>query len=452
MSHRSALAQAIAVRTGAVSPVELVESSLARIAAVNPSINAFVRVFERRARAEARAMEAHRKSDSLPIFFGVPTAIKDTAFTAGGRTQAGTRALRWLYTPFDGAITRRIRAGGFSVLGKTATSELAILPVVETELHPPCRNPWNPAHTAGGSSGGAAAAVAADLIALAHAEDGGGSIRIPAAFCHLFGHKPSRGITPDWYQRIDPVGMGVVNCVSHDVDDAAAMLDVLAGRRYDPRNPHPDSFLARCRQEPGALRIRVATTSPFTEVDPRIAEGVRAVARQLEGLGHQVLEGTLPELSIDDVLPAFARVPAQIPVLSETWLQPASRWVRAQGRAVSAARATAIAAETTARLVAWFGDADLWLTPTCPVLPPEVGAWKDLDGEATFRAAMPIGAFTAPFNVSGQPAASLPAGRGPNDLPFGAQLVGRIGDDAQVLAVCRQLSVAHPWRGSIAGR
>jgi amidase len=450
MFDRTALDQAIAVRAGEVSPRELAETALARIAEVNPTVHAFVRVFERRARAEARAMEKRRKNENLPIFFGVPTAMKDTALTAGGRTQAGTRALKWLYTPFDGAIARAVRAGGFTILGKTATSELAILPVVETDLHPPCRNPWNPGHSAGGSSGGAAAAVASGVLRIAHAEDGGGSIRIPAAFCHVFGHKPSRGTVPHFHEAMDPVGMGLVNCVAHAVEDAAAMLDVLAGRAYDPRNPPPDTLLARSRVAPGRLRIRFATTSPFTPVEPAIAAGVHEVALALGALGHDVEEREMLDLAIEDVLPTFARIPAQVPVLREAWLQPATRWVRAAGREISAQTAVEVAMATTARILAWFGDADLWLTPTCPQLPPAVGAWKALDGEAAFRAAMPIGAFTAPFNVSGQPAASIPAGMTQERLPFGAQLVGRLGEDATVLAVCRQLEEARPWRHRVA--
>ena len=446
MRETSALSQAIAVRQGEVSSTELVDAALARIERINPQIHAFVRVFAKRARAEARAMDKRPKDGALPVFFGVPTGIKDTAITAGGVTNVGSRVFKFVWSPFDGAIAKAVKSGGFVVLGKLATSELGVMPVTETDVHPPCRNPWNIAHSPGGSSGGSGSAVAAGLLPIAHAEDGGGSIRIPASFCGLYGHKPSRGLLRHFHGDLDAVGLGMVNCVSHEVEDSAAHLDVLLGRSYDPRSPPPDSLLARSRIPPRRLKIRFATTSTLTEVSPEVSAAVRALAGKLADAGHDVEEAAMLDVQIDDVLPLFARMCAQVPVLREAWLQPSTRWMRSVGRPVSADAARALGEVTGARVLSWFGDTDIWLTPTTPMPAPVIGAYTQPEGEAMVRAAMVLAAFTAIFNVGGQPAANLPVGLSAAGLPLGAQLVARTGEDALLLSLARQVEDLVPWR------
>ncbi len=429
------------LRNGEISAQQVVEETLVAIERRNPDLGAFVVVNE--ARAMRRAAQVDRqlqqRQQGGPIFLGVPTAFKDIDITAFDRTQFGARNFRYLWSPVDSPVPRQMRKGGFVVVGKTATSELAVMPVVETDIHPPCRNPWSLEHSAGGSSGGAASAVAAGLLPIAHASDGGGSIRVPASFCGLFGFKPSVGLLPDWYAAIDPVGMSQVNCVAHTVDDSAAMLDVLLDRSYDPRTPPAESLLRTCRARPDRLRVKWTAASPLVEVDPEIAEVVARTAERLGELGHDVEEASMIDAGVADFLPLFGHVLSRPPVLSNDWLQPATRYVRDQGAGVSREQATAIGLALRARVAEWFGAADLWLTPTCAVLPPRVGAWSGMDGKSAFEQAIPVGAFTALFNAGGQCAASLPLGRSASGLPIGVQLAAPIGRDALLLQACREL-------------
>lgn len=446
MEHRSALELAIAVRNRETSVAELVDGALQRVERLNPSLAAFVRVFPADARRHAAALDTElAKGDVKPVFFGVPNGIKDIDITAG-RTQLGSRAFRFLWSPFDGNVARAVRRGGFVVLGKLATSELALLPVTETDLHDPCRNPWDPSRSPGGSSGGSACAVASGMLPMAAASDGGGSIRIPAAFCHLFGYKPSRGAVPDFYAGLDPIGLGIVNCVAHTVDDGAAMVDVLNGAAYDPRTPPSDVLLARSRVPlDRPLRVRFTTRSPLCDVDPRLVAAVLRTVDILRGLGHTVEEGPVIEAGLEDFLPGYRYLMSRVPVVREGLLQPATRWIRSEG-APSKADVVKLGADGVVKVDGWFAGTDLWLTPTTAVLPPKVGAWRHLEGEAAFQQAIPVGVFTAMYNIGGQPAASVPAGLTDEGLPLGVQLAANRGDDALLLAVCRQLETAMSWR------
>lgn len=230
--ERTALDLACAIRDREVSSAELAEEFLQRIRRLDPSTGAFVRTFERRARRAAAAADRALAAPDAVVkgtFFGVPTAIKDIEPVRFSRYQMGSRAYRYFWLPIDGPFVKRYRDAGFVFLGATGTSEFAAMPYVETDIHPPCRNPWSPDHTPGGSSGGAAAAVAAGLVPVAHATDGGGSIRIPASHSHLVGLKPSRGGHHDLLGERNALGMIGINAGSLDVDDTAAVLDVLQG-------------------------------------------------------------------------------------------------------------------------------------------------------------------------------------------------------------------------------
>lgn len=452
----TALGLARAVRDRALSCEELTRHFQARIEAQNGRTHAFVSVMGRRARLKARLWDGLLGSGQLDgreagIFFGVPTAIKDLDPARGTWTRMGSRAYRYLWSPVDGPVARRVRDGGFVILGKLATSELAIMPVTETDIHPPCRNPWHLGHSAGGSSGGSAAAVASGLLPLAHASDGAGSIRIPASFCHLFGFKPSRGLIPNLYAPIDCFGMTTVNAVTVDVEDSAAMLDVLSGLRYDPRSPAEGSLLAACRRPLRRLRIGLTVRSPLGPVDPEVVEATRAAARLLADLGHEVVEGLSVGGQIMEFLPIYGLLTARAPVLSESLLQPPSRWIRALGRKHTRAEVDAMVLKVEAQAAAWFGDLDVWITPTVPRLPPRIGEFAGSDGEAAFMGAAEYGAFTAIFNVTGQPAMSLPLGVSRGGLPIGVQGVGRRGEDALLLALARELEAAAPWRERLDG-
>src|SRR6185503_16448337 len=250
---RPALEQSALIAAGSISSEELVRAYLDRIEKVDPSVSAWTHVMRRSARADARRKDAairKRRGGKLPPFYGVPVAIKDLNFARGSFTRMGSRAYRWFYSPFDDKVVAQLRRGGFVLLGKVATSELGALPVTEPDIHLPTRNPWRLDITPGGSSGGSAAAVAAHMAPIALGSDGAGSIRIPSSFCHLYGIKPSRGRVPDPYGRPDQHMLSTCGPIARTVDDAAAMLDVMAGvsigqPHWAPRPEMPFAELAR---------------------------------------------------------------------------------------------------------------------------------------------------------------------------------------------------------------
>jgi amidase len=441
----SALETAAWVRARRLSARELVEHHLAVVARRNPALGAFVEVRPARALAAARRADAIlARGGDLPAFLGVPTGIKDHEHLRGCFSRVGSRAFRWVLSPVDGPVASRCRRGGFVFLGKLATSELAILPFIETALHPPARNPWSLDHYAGGSSGGSAAAVASGMLPVAPGSDGGGSIRIPASFCGLVGVKAARGTLPHPYDLVDRIRISAIGPLARTVRDAAALMDVLAGRPLHAGAPRPGSFLAACEAPPRPLRVRVLRRSPLAAVDPDVDACVVRAARALESLGHAVDEAPPLAADIDEFVPLMARMVANVPVppFLVGLLQPTTRWMRALGKRVTNAEARTLRETLERRVLAWFGDADAWITPTVGTTAPRVGAFAGLDGEGVFRAAASIGAFTAPYNVSGQPAASVPAGRSRDGLPIGVQVVGPPAGDRLVLAVAAALEAA----------
>lgn len=443
----SALEQARLVARRELSSVELVRLYQERIRRLDTQTRAFVTVFGQRALLKARLADEAVKRARGPLgpFHGVPIGIKDLDPVRFSFSKMGSRGYAYLWSPVDGPVAKRLRRGGFVMLGKLATSEFGALPVTEPDIHAPTRNPWNLEHSSGGSSGGAGAAVAAGLLPIAQGSDGGGSIRIPACFGHLFGIKASRGALPNPYARLDLLGMVAPGPLAHTVDDAAALLDLLRGSQADPAA----SFRARASRPPTALRIRFTTQSPLGRpVEPDIAAAVGRVAKTLADLGHHVEESTMISAELDEFLPVYQWQMARIPALAERWLQPATRWLRAHGRSVTDATARRLAGRLARKIDAWFGDHDLWVTPTVAVRPPRVGEWNDLDPEAQFLAASRLGDFTAGFNVSGHAAANIPSGLDSTGLPIGVQLVAPRGDDHVLLAVAKQLEAALPWRTS----
>jgi amidase len=449
----SALTQAQWIRDGKLSSEELTRFYLDRIERLDPTWHAFTDVFRRRALVAARLKDARRpwRRGAATPFDGVPIGIKDLNVVRGAPTRFGSRAVPHLILPFDDYTVAQLRRGGFVIVGKLSTSELGAMPVTEPDIHPPTRNPWDPSRSAGGSSGGSGAAVAAGLLPIAQGSDGAGSIRIPSAFCHLFGFKPSRGRVRHQFGMRDRMVLYTSGPLARSVDDAAAMLDVMAGLvdgrpHWAPLPPRPFRELARERPRP--LRVHWSTRAPLGETHPQIAATVERAARVLAELGHTVVESPLPEGSLAEFLPLWQQLVAQMPVLPWRWsrVQPVTRWLAEAGLKLRAADVRARHEAIDARLRAALDQADLWLTPTVAQPAPLVGAFATQTPAEAFAAAAQIGAFTAAFNVTGQPAASLPLALTSDGLPIGVQLGGRLYADGEVLAVARQLEEAMPWR------
>ena len=428
-----ATALAAAVAGGEVSSEELTRRSLDRIEQLDGRLNAFVSVLAEEALREARKKDHQRRagSGSLPPFHGLPIGIKDLNFVRGATTRLGSRAGPRFRSPVDDRTVRRLRAAGFVVLGKTATSELGVMPVVETDLHPPTRNPYDLDRSSGGSSGGSSAAVASGMVPMAHGSDGGGSVRIPAAFCGLFGHKPSRGLLANAYGLPTADTLYTCGAIGRSARDVRAMVEAMRPARSRPF----ESEELRGKR----LRIHRVTQGPQAPADPEAAEVVRFVSRVLEDLGHEVREVEMFPGDLEDFLPLYKKMLSELVCLRTSRLQPVTAWLRS-GEQLSRGAMRRRLRSLTGSIEEWLAPADLLLTPTVGGPAPECRLWKGLGPEETFRAAARLGAYTAPFNVSGMPAATLPAGQNREGLPLGVQIVGALGADALVLDVLEVVS------------
>ena len=462
-SYPSALEQAAAVRSGAISARELVEATLRAIEDRDGELNAFVTVCGERALAEAAALSA---GDPRPLA-GVPVAIKDlTALTEGVRTTMGMAAMEDWVPPQDSASVRRLRRAGAIVVGKTNTPELGILPVTEPERFGPTRNPWDSARTPGGSSGGSGAAVAAGMVALAHGSDGGGSLRIPASCCGLVGLKPSRGRISPAPGAGDLFGLASEGVLTRTVADTALALDVLAG--YEPGDPHwapaPSApFAEAVRAEPPPLRVALATEAPSgAAVDPECVEAARACARLLESLGHTVAEAA--PAADERFLEAFITIwtaGVEHGANGYLWLrgaelelervEPLTRAMIEAARTLSTLdlqRAVDHLRRFARRTVLFWSGYDVLLTPTLAQLPLPIGALRPPAGEpavGTLLRSADFVPFTPIWNVTGQPAISLPLHESREGLPVGVQLVGPPAGEELLLALAGQLERAAPW-------
>lgn len=423
---------------GDVSVVEVTDAFLARIEAHNEALQAFVHVAAFRARRRARLLDAARRRGAWPTspLAGVPMGIKDLYPVRLMPMRGGSRALGPVITPFDSSNVARLRAAGVVVLGKLATSEFGAMPFTEPDVHAPTRNPWDLSTTSGGSSGGTAAATAAGLVPLGHGSDGGGSIRIPAALCGLFGFKASRGAivhnSPTERLRLATEGP-----LARTVDDATALLQILAA---DGRFASPTAV-------PPGLRVRVAVESSEPTLAPTAAvmkDAARHVATLLQGLGHHVEETVPVPLGLPQFLPLWQRTLAWVPIpsLLEHRLQPITRWLREAGKGISEASAFSTLDQVSAVVDDWWGNADLFVSPAVTCLPPAVGSWRRDDPADAFNQAVPLAVFTAAFNASGQPAMTVPVRLPGMSQPVGVQIVARRGDDALLLAVARVLESA----------
>ncbi|HET7572946.1 MAG TPA: amidase [Gaiellaceae bacterium] len=451
----TALELAAKVRAREVSPLELVDLYLERIERLDPQLNAYVLVDAEGARAAARAAESGPEAP----FRGVPLPIKDLHEVAGLRTTYSTKAYAENVSPRDAAAVGRLRAAGFVFLGKTNTPELGTIAQTESELNGPCRNPWDTNLTPGGSSGGAAAAVAAGLAPAAHGSDGGGSIRTPASCCGLVGLKPSRGRVSPAPFGSGSLGLGTQGPLARTVHDAAALLDAMTG--YEPGDvfvaPPPERpFLAEADAEPGRLRVAVTTEPPIdVPVDPECERAARSTADLLAELGHEVVEATPPWRS-DETLPHFIRVwqagPATAGIEDVSLLEPINRALAEDALATSSpAYVLSVYALQAAvrRIVGFWQDVDVVLTPTLAMLPVPIGwTYEDTDGDArlAFARQTLFTPFTPLVNVTGQPAVSLPLHWTDGGLPVGVQLIGKPFAEATLVRLAAQLERARPWR------
>ena len=454
LAFASALEQAELVRARKVSPVELVTGYLERIEQVDPDLNAFVTVCEEEALQEAR--RAEEATGELPPFHGVPLPIKDLTETAGVRTTFSSRAYADYVPERDMAVVRRLREAGFIVFGKTNTPEFGLAPVTEPELNGPCRNPWDLDRTPGGSSGGGAAAVAAGLAPAAHGSDGGGSIRIPASCCGLFGIKPARGRISNAPNADGSMALGTSGPLTRPVSDAAAILDVLAG--YEPGDaqwapPRAGPFAAEVAEEPAPLRIALAIAPPAdVPVDDACLRAAYDAGRLLEELGHTV-EEIAPAWQVDEFNPMFMLVwqvsPALYPQATPELVEPLTRAFMAHAQETSSveyARTVARLQMLARRVVSSCLDYDVVLTPTLALPPVPIGwIYEGEDPSRHLDRMLQFTPFTPIVNVTGQPAVSLPLSQTEDGLPVGVQLIGRPADEATLLRVSAQVERARPW-------
>jgi amidase len=461
----SALEAAAAIRGREVSPSELTAHYLDRIQRLDGQIGAFTTVTDAAAREQARQADAQVLSGGqLPPLHGVPTAIKDLNLTAGVRTTLGSRAFHDHVPGVDDHVVTLLRQAGTISLGKTATPEFGLPCYTETDLGPPARTPWDTSRLAGGSSGGAAAAVAAGFVPIAQGSDGGGSIRIPASVTGLYGIKPSRGRISRGPLNADTTGLSVLGPLARTVRDAAAFLDATAvpqpgDPHWAPPLPAGESFLQWCDRTPGRLRIGryLQPAIADAEIDRECRTAWEFASLLLESLGHEVIDIAMPMPK--EVVPAFETVwavsAASTPLEPEheSVLRPLTRHLRERGSRISATEFSAaltLLNILSRQAVLASAEYDAVLTPTLAAPPRPIGwfcgtAEDPLDPAEDFERQKRFTPFTAIYNATGQPAASLPLHWSADGLPIGVMLVGRPAGEAALLALSAQLEAAAPW-------
>jgi amidase len=459
---------AAAIRAGQLSPVEITDHYLDRTDRLNEQVGAFYTVTNELAREQAaqaeKAVVASRQDGSagttLPPLTGIPIPIKDLNMVAGVRMTLGSTVFADNVATEDDYVVAALRSAGIVITGKTATPEFGLPCYTETRIGPPARTPWDLGRSAGGSSGGAAAAVAAGLAPAAQGSDGGGSIRIPSSVCGLYGIKPSRGRISGGPLMPDLAGLGTDGPLARTVADAALLLDAMTchqpGDMYtQPPLPGGETFLGHASREPGRLRIARSLTAAVdgVEIHPDCVAAYEDASTLLESLGHDVQDIDLPFGA--DLVPAFVTLWYAMATLApiapeqEAELLPLTRYLRGKGLELRAADLLFAQAYLQAVMrsgLSVLNEYDAVLTPTVASPPVPVGYFDEVEPAENFERQKRFTPWTALYNVSGQPAVSLPLYWNSAGLPIGVMLAGRVGDEATLISLSAQLEAARPWK------
>jgi len=464
-------------RRDEISPLELLDHTIQRIEEFNPKLNAVIHKTYDQARetAENWSSKINTSNVSEAVFCGVPFLLKDLiAECKGTPFVEGSRAVKGNVSKLDSELVRRQKISGLIIVGKTNTPEFGAMPTTEPALYGPSVNPWDPSLTPGGSSGGSAAAVAAGIVPMAHGNDGGGSIRIPASCCAVFGLKPSRGRNP-----LGPIfgdiasGIAYEHALTRSVRDSAALLDVTSGPDIGdpycaPHNERP--FIEEVGAKVGQLKIGVLTSVPkgwhvSTELHPDCVDAVKDAAQLCGSLGHTVEEIAPDELSYPNVTESFGCIFSSFighaiaywerelgRKIAEDELEPVT-WGRYQSAKGQTGADFLVAVEEaqrfTRKVARWYHDGgyDLLLSPTMRIPPTKLGAlkWTPEDPEKWIALVQSFGTFTRIQNLTGQPAMSVPLFWNQDDIPIGVQFAGRFGDEATLFRLAAQLEQERPW-------
>jgi amidase len=455
---------AAAIRARELSPVAVTDHYLRRTQELNDQVGAFYTITAELASEQAKAAEKAvleaEDPAALPPLTGVPIPIKDLNAVAGVRQTLGSLTYSEYVPDVDDYAITKIKQAGAVITGKTATPEFGLPCYTETKIGPPARTAWDLSRSAGGSSGGAAAAVAAGLAPAAQGSDGGGSIRIPSSVCGLFGIKPTRGRVSEGPIVPDLAGLGVIGPLARTVADAALLLDVMAGNfpgdMYTPPPlPPGESFLGYARRPPGRLRIARTLDNAVdgADVHPDCVAAYEAASSLLASLGHEVEDIAGP--FGPDVVPAFETLwyayATLVPIApgQEDLLLPLTSYLRGRGLAVAAPElffAQAYLQAVTRPAMAALNAYDAVLTPTLALPPRPVGWFDEVEPAENFERQKRFTPFTAPYNVSGQPAVSVPLHWTDEGLPIGVMLAGRMGDEGTLISLSAQLEQARPWK------
>lgn len=455
LAFAPALTQAQLIRDRVISPLELTQLYLDRISQFDAELGSYYHVATETALADAQAKteQLTKISDiqELPPFFGVPIPVKDLYPVLGMPCSYGVAALKEQLASYDDGIVYRLKAAGFTILGKTAASQLGALPYTEPEGFNPTRNPWNLDYTSGGSSGGAASAVAAGLCAIAHGSDGGGSVRGPAACCGLVGIKPSRGRVSNAPVGDYQNGIATHGVLARTVADAAALLQVMSGYNLgDPYwLPQPEiSFSQAAETTPSPLKIGLITEiTPIGKADPVYEQVLRDQAEQLSSLGHIITE-IIPDLT--GLIKPFVRVwsaGVAANTIPNSVLSPLNQWLRTQsGTAGEYLQAVMQMQIVSRQIVSLLTNIDVLLLPVYMHPPIKVGAWSQLTYEATLEKIINWVAPCPPANAAGLPAIALPtASFDGHGLPISIQLIGKPAAETTLISLAAQMEVLNPW-------
>jgi amidase len=443
------------VRKRELRPREVAEFFLSRIAQLNPKLGAFYTITGERALADAERLEKMNAGEAAKLpMFGIPYSLKDLTWTKDIPTTFGSANYKDSRAPADAEFAVRLRNAGGILLGKTTTPEFGMRPTTEAGLHPPARNPWNPEHTAGGSSGGAATAVASGMHPIAQGSDGGGSIRIPAACCGLVGIKPARGrVTFAPRQAEGWGGLATTGPIARTVRDAALMLDVIAGGSLgDPYSaPAPSRpFVEAASVRPKKLRLAAIRATSLSPVAPDMLAAFDSACATFRELGHAVEVIDLdPGAKVRPFPPIvvcadMARIEVANPDLLDPAVKPSWEW----GKRISAVEylnALAGLHEAAREIIVALAPYDAALTPTLTRPAPRLGTVASDPAKVADDIYSWI-SFTFPFNSTGQPVISVPTGFNKEGMPLAMQIVGRPNDEEGIIAIAAQFEESRPWK------